>query len=318
VNLAKKLLKYPNRIVVKDRALSSVQQERISELEQNGYVLLENFIEPDLLKEMQSAYHTILEKKCVFELPCLAQTKINEEKHSELINNYFKYSPNELLKYDVTFDKGDFDNYQTIVSKFMPSTLKTYLTNIPSFFPIWLNREIIEIVEGYMGLRPYLLEAYLRRNFPAKYKVMNHFWHRDTNNLDYTVKAFFFLSDCQITSGPHEYVSGSIADKRLSGKPYYTDQEVDDLYPPGSSRRVTSVVKAGTVIIEDTRGLHRATVPQEGYRDLGFAVFLPITTLRKYHIELKRHLGSYYDISKQDYENLTEKQRGYIPKFFIR
>ena len=36
---------------------------------------------------------------------------------------------------------------------------------------------------------------------------------------------------------------------------------------------MVSNVKAGTIIIEDTRGLHKAGIPKRDYRDLGFAVF---------------------------------------------
>jgi hypothetical protein len=170
-----------------------------------------------------------------------------------------------------------------------------------------LNEEILKIIDTYMGLRPHLVEAYLRRNFPAKYKVMNHFWHRDTNHPEFLLKAFIFLSDCKITNGPHEYVSGSIQDRRLDGKPYFLDKEVDSLYPDDSSNRIKSVVKAGTVILEDTRGLHRATIPKEGFRDLGFAIFMPLSKFSKTFEPL-------YKIHESAYSKLTEYQKSFIPK----
>jgi len=157
-----------------------------------------------------------------------------------------------------------------------------------------------------MGLRPYLIEAYLRRNFPAKYKVMNHFWHRDTNHPIFLLKAFIFLSDCKITTGPHEYISGSINDLRISGKTYYTEEEISNVYPKDSKNRILSIVKAGTIIIEDTRGLHKATIPQEGFRDLGFAVFFPLSFLPK-------KIKPYYNINTNDYQKLSNRQKSYIP-----
>ena len=37
--------------------------------------------------------------------------------------------------------------------------------------------------------------------------------------------------------------------------------------------RMVSKVKAGTIIIEDTRGLHKAGIPKKAYRDLGSRYF---------------------------------------------
>ena len=50
---------------------------------------------------------------------------------------------------------------------------------------------------------------------------------------------------------------------------------VDKYFPLDSSDRFVSRVPAGTVVIEDTRGVHRGAVPELGYRDLGYAVFFP-------------------------------------------
>lgn len=280
---------------------------KVKELKQKGFVILEEFIPKTNLLEFQDEYRDILEKKLKFETPCLSQTLIDPVKHDSQIKNYFKYKPSELVNFGLTFDKSNLSGYEEALAKYRPSTLKTYLTDIPSFYSLWLDERLLNIVEGYMGLRPHLVEAYLRRNFPAKYKVMNHFWHRDTNHPDFLLKAFIFFSDCKITNGPHEYISGSISDLTVSGKPYYTDEEVDLVYPPNSQKRVKSVVKAGTVILEDTRGLHRATIPEEGYRDLGFAVFLPLS-------KFSNPLAPMYHIPKNSFENLSSYQKSYIPK----
>lgn len=256
---------------------------------------------------MQSIYANTLEQKCEFELPCLAQSKIEKKKHAELIDNYFLGNIEDYTEQGITFGRNDFDSYEAAVSKFKPSTLKVYLTSMPQFFPMWLNEEILEIIESYLGFKPYLFEAYLRRNFHADYKVMNHFWHRDINHRDYIVKVFFFFSDCELENGPHEYISGTIADQRLSGKMYYSDDEVDELYPESSTHRVRSIVKAGTVVIEDTRGLHRAVVPKQGHRDLGFAVFLPKSIFSK-------KSAPCYNIGSEAFRGLSKKQRSYVPR----
>jgi hypothetical protein len=301
------LLKYSNRLIIRKVNQNDLVKKRVQGLKKQGYVILDNFYSGKELDNLQKIYQDRLEKQTLFETPCLSQSLINPESHKELINNYFKYNPSELSKHGITFDRSDFMSYQEVIEKFKPSTLKTYLDDIPEFFPYWLNESLLDIIESYMGLRPHLMEAYLRRNFPAKYRVMNHFWHRDRNDPYYLLKAFIFLTDCKLTTGPHEYVSQSVQDLRLSDKPYFSDEEVDALYPPDSSRRIRSIVKAGTVILEDTRGLHRATIPHDGYRDLGFAVFVPKSLL----------IGNFeplYKIDKSIYKILTKRQRSYIPK----
>ena len=44
----------------------------------------------------------------------------------------------------------------------------------------------------------------------------------------------------------------------------------------------TSAKAALNHLLEDTRGLHRAQLPQTGYRDLGYAVFMPLRPFYRY------------------------------------
>jgi hypothetical protein len=94
----------------------------------------------------------------------------------------------------------------------------------------------------------------------------------------------------------------------LNGQRYFTDEEVDRAYPPGSPERLVSVVKAGTVVIEDTRGLHRARLPKSGFRDLGYAVFVP---LRPFYPHQN------YRFPRDAYERLTRFQRAFIPRAMV-
>lgn len=121
----------------------------------------------------------------------------------------------------------------------------------------------------------------------------------------YLLKVFFFFTDCDLDNGPHEYIQGS--HNRfdvLNNKRYYEDSDIDSLYPEGSEERVVSKVTAGTVVIEDTRGVHRARMPVTGYRDLGFAIFVPVNSTK----------NSVYNRFPQDaYNKLTDFQRAFVP-----
>ena len=293
-----------------EKKLTDKQKKWLLNLKADGYTLIENFIDADELEKLQTLYKRELESNLNFETPCISQSNIDATQHKHLIDNYFKYTNSELKKEGVTFDKSNCKSYEQVINTFKPSTLKTYIPNSISFFKLWLHPEILQVIEAYMGLRPQLVEAYLRRNFPADYRVMNHYWHRDQNNKDYLLKVFIFLSDCEIEHGPHEYIAGSIEDIRLSGKTYYTDEEVDSLYPPGSKKRIQSVVKAGTIIVEDTRGLHRAKIPEKEFRDLGYAIFIPTRIFHKYN-------PHFYNISKDVFNTLDDTQKSYIPNEFV-
>jgi hypothetical protein len=174
-----------------------------------------------------------------------------------------------------------------------------------AFRDAWLDPYLLDIVTHYMGIVPKLSEAYVRRNFPAPRRTMNHYWHRDLNAPVHLLKIFFFLSDCDERTGPHDFVRGSHTNLDvLNGKRYFGDDEVDRAYPPGGPDRIVSIVKAGTVVIEDTRGLHRAQLPTAGYRDLGYAVFVP---LRPFYPHRN------YAFPRSAYERLTPLQQAFIP-----
>tara|TARA_R110000868_G_scaffold153644_9_gene379154 strand:+ start:1258 stop:2235 length:978 start_codon:yes stop_codon:yes gene_type:complete len=282
----------------------------VNQLRKNGYVILPEFIKGERLEQLRRAHSYALEQNLDFEEPCLAQNKIDSQIHKDLIDNKFKVSNEELSKRSLTFRSSDVSSYQEIVEKFKPSTLKTYIPQEKMFFDIWLDPFVTEVVENYMGLTPYLFEAYLRRNFPANHKVMNHYWHKDTNNKYLLLKMFVFLSDCTIENGPHEYIKGSIYDRSFNGQTYYSDAEVDAKYPQGCPERIQSIVKAGTIILEDTRGLHRAMIPEKGYRDLGYAVFAP----KAFYSRMgKRHYGINNDL----FSSLTKNQQKFIPEEFV-
>ena len=99
--------------------------------------------------------------------------------------------------------------------------------------------------------------------------------------MNISKKAFIFFTDCDSDTGAHHYISGSVNDERFRDKTYYTEEDISEIWPQDSNQRMVSNVKAGTIIIEDTRGLHKAGIPKRDYRDLGFAVFLPPNIFRR-------------------------------------
>ena len=278
----------------------------LEKLKKEGCLVIENFVEPDTLKKMSVEFQKNLES-LGFKTPCLGQSLISVEGHADLIENNFYASDKELQRRGLMFSRDDVNSLEDAIDKFNPSTLTANMLDKSTLYQsIWLDEKILRIVAGYMGLVPTLAEAYVRRTFPSQYKVMNHFWHRDLNHKHYLLKVFIFLSDCDVDNGPHEYISGTHNNfNHLNGKRYFSDSEVNDIYPENSEKRMVSKVKAGTVIIEDTRGLHRAQMPVTRYRDLGFAIFTPEVS------------GAYFNIKEEDYCNLTSFQKLFVSKLTV-
>jgi hypothetical protein len=300
--------RYKSKHVVRDNELTN----QLNHLKKFGYVMLENLLSSEAFDQLKRSYQLELEEKLNFETPCLAQNKIDVKKHQPLLDKHLCYTPQEFFKQGIAFSKEEVMSYQQVLNDHRPSTLKTLIPHNALFFNAWLHPVILNIVEAYMGLRPHLVEAYLRRNFPADHKVMNHFWHRDRNHKQHLLKAFIFFSDCEIHHGPHEYIAGSLNDETFKGKPYFTDHEIDAVYPPGHPNRITSIVKAGTIILEDTRGLHRAMVPKLGFRDLGYAVFFPMNVFY-------RRSKPHYTIDLETYHQLNTRQQSFIlPEHILR
>lgn len=283
---------------------------KLEHLRTHGYVAFDHLVGTERLKQLQTAYRNGVEKELDFEMPTLAQSRVDPERDADLVASNFFGTPAMLAERSLTFDRSDVTSYAQAVKDFRPSTLTSKLPDETNWFDLWLDPVMLGVIEGYMGFVPHLEEAYIRRNFPSDFVVMNHAWHRDTNHAKHLLKAFFFLSDCTLKTGPHHYIAGTVQDRRLDGQRYYTNEDVYALYPKGSEREVVSEVPAGTIILEDTRGLHKAGIPQEGYRDLGFATFLPPIALRK--------RPALYQLSRATYETLSPEQQRYIPPAVLR
>ena len=283
----------------------TVCRSAIRQLKERGFVALDHLVGTPLIKDLQSRVSASFENDVDIEFPCLAQSRIDAGQHQDLIDASFRLPPEKLAKRGITFDRRDVVDYKQVLKEFNPSTLTLPMPNDHDFYNCWLDDRVMAVIEGYMGFVPHLVEAYVRRNFPAKFRVMNHNWHRDSNHPDFLVKAFIFFTDCDIDTGAHHYIASSIQDERFRDKVYYTDEEVNSVWPVGSEDHMISTVPAGTIIIEDTRGLHKAGIPKRAFRDLGFAVFSPPNYFRP---------KAYYSIDRPVYDRLSPERKRYIPR----
>jgi hypothetical protein len=281
------------------------QRQMAEQLRSEGTLILPAYLAPRTVSTLQHEMQRSLEA-LEFETPCLAQSRIDPQKHRRLLDNFLYGTNDEFAQQGVTFDRHEARSLEQVVREFNPSTLTVYpLESSSAFREVWLDPYLLTVVTHYLGLVPTLVEAYARRNFPARFRTMNHFWHRDLNDRHQLLKMFVFLTDCSVQTGPHEYIRRSHRElNALNGKRYFTDDEIDALHPTGSPLREVSDVKAGTVILEDTRGVHRARMPETGYRDLGYAVFFPLPVGAE---------PASYRFPRDAAARLTDFQRAFVP-----
>ena len=89
------------------------------------------------------------------------------------------------------------------------------------------------------------------------------------------LKSFIYLNDVDDNNGPHFFVPkshknlGIVKEIRSKGYSRIEDQIVEKYYP--EIKKITG--KKGTLLIEDTRGLHKGSVVRKDFRCLALLQF---------------------------------------------
>jgi ectoine hydroxylase-related dioxygenase (phytanoyl-CoA dioxygenase family) len=287
------------------RASSTTANDKVRELRKNGYVILDHLVGANIIDEVAGSLQKRIEE-FKFRKPLLSQAKVNTEKHAKLIEDNFLLKRSELEKNGLACNINKSDRFDEFVKRERPATLEINMVDDNKFYDIWLDPELISIVKAYFGFTPLLSEAFIRRNYPSDFVVMNHGWHRDTNHATHLLKAFIFLNDCTRENGPHHFVSGSHTTQGLSNNSYFTEDQVNEFCGKEKLKKVISIVPKGTIILEDTRGLHKAGIPTAHYRDLGFATYMPDRLVFKRQVD--------YKISKKIKSRLSAEQQLFLSK----
>ena len=290
-------------------SLDATQGKVLDDLRNDGYVILPGYLSESTLSQLDMDFQQSLDELRFLNTPLLDYSKLEPLKDEALSRHVMGLSPEKLGKTEFAIKKSDCHSYEQVMDDFSPSELALRMLEYSeNFLSTWLDPYLLPIVCQYLGMVPQLVESYVRRSFPAPYRILNNNWHRDIDNETHLLKIFFFLSDCNIETGPHEYIKGSCSDPKklnvLNDKRYYDDDAVNDLYPENSADRIVSIVPKGSVILEDTRGLHRANILKSGYRDLGYAVFKPWPKNKAVH----------YSVPARSLEKLTPYQQMFVPE----
>lgn len=125
------------------------------------------------------------------------------------------------------------------------------------------DHSLLALAEMYLNARPKfdVLSMWWHTNFQSKAdSEAGQFYHFDLDRLKW-LKVFIYLTDVGPQDGPHSFIEGSHASggipQNLLEKGYVRLSDDEVLRNFGSSREVLFSAPRGTIIIEDTRGLHK-------------------------------------------------------------
>lgn len=137
---------------------------------------------------------------------------------------------------------------------------------------VMADRSIIAVAQRYLRCRP-ILDVMSMWWHTAYSKMPDkeaaQFWHFDMDRIKW-LKFFIYLTDVGPDNGPHSFVAGSHRTGgipsvlRVKGYTRLADQEVEACFP--RDRFLGFTAPRGTIIAEDTRGLHKGKLLSSGDR----------------------------------------------------
>ena len=127
---------------------------------------------------------------------------------------------------------------------------------------ILFDSSIIHFAQMYLNSYPVIDNISAWWSFPAGNPDKNaaQWWHFDLDRPKW-LKFFFFLTDCSIENGAHRFVRGSHKNNgipwslRKKGYDRLDDNDVEKKFPKKDI--IDILATKGSLLIEDTRGLHK-------------------------------------------------------------
>jgi hypothetical protein len=171
--------------------------------------------------------------------------KINGKYCSDLYssNNYEEFNPNNPKGVKFIYKTDD-------------------LIKIDGIQKLLLDKQILTIAQNYLGALPIIdiVTAWWISTSKFADKNAAQYWHFDMDRPKW-LKVFIFLTDCSETSGPHCYIAKTHKNHSLpfsilkKGYARIEDELIYKSFPKSNIR--TFVAKKGSILFEDTRGLHK-------------------------------------------------------------
>ena len=141
------------------------------------------------------------------------------------------------------------------------------LLNIDVVQHIITSEYLLKIAENYLGCNPILHNISFWASYPGDVDTTQTF-HQDFDDIKF-LKIFFYLNDVDNNNGPHVYVKNSldnmnlIQDENNKLSQRYDDNKVNKIF---KDNIIKICGDTGSMIFEDTHGLHKGTNVKEGKR----------------------------------------------------
>jgi ectoine hydroxylase-related dioxygenase (phytanoyl-CoA dioxygenase family) len=210
------------------------------------------------------------------------------------------YSSNNYEEFDPDNPKG---------AKFIYET--NALIKIAEIQNLLLDKQILTIAQNYLNALPIIDIVTAWWSSPSKFADKNaaQFWHFDMDRPRW-LKVFIFLTDCNISNGPHCFIEGSHKDNgipnilRSKGYQRLSDEEISSFY---SQKKVkTFVATKGSILFEDTRGLHKGIKLESGNRlilQFQYSTALFGSTIEKIKLPRSNFLLDNFNKNKEIFQN---------------
>jgi hypothetical protein len=166
---------------------------------------------------------------------------------------------------EALFDAG---NPQAIRYDYSPFTL----LDQADVQALLADQSILCLAQAYLGCRPLadVLGMWWHTSYGGQPDAhAAQFFHFDMDRIKW-LKIFIYLTDVGPANGPHSFVRGSHrtgaipAELLLRGYKRLTDEEVFSIYDESDCLEFTA--PRGSIIVEDTRGLHKGAHVRGGPR----------------------------------------------------
>ena len=198
--------------------------------------------------------------------------------------------------------------------------LKNYkdLINIEIVQHIITSEYLLKIAEDYLNCSPILHNVLFWASYPGNIESTQQY-HQDYDDIKF-LKVFIYLNNVDENNGPHSYVKKSLNNidliKNNSGK--LSERYDDDNVKKYFSKNIINITgNCGTIIFEDTHGLHKGSNVKKGKRFVLQLVYgvstyyhLKNNNYEKYECNIKNHHILYEKFLKYPYNymNFTFKK----------
>lgn len=146
------------------------------------------------------------------------------------------------------------------------------LINNPDIQNLMADPSLVAVAQSYIGAAPVLDEVnmwWTTSGSPKADSAAAQLFHFDMDRIRW-LKVFIYLTDVTDENGPHSFVAGShrtggIPNSLLQkGYARLTDEEVRNAFGADAIKSFTG--PKGTILLEDTRGLHKGSPARSGDR----------------------------------------------------